>query len=122
MDLLKADNELDIYDKNWRIFTRNLNLPPQYISAHSLVKNSMINEGCVIYGDVLSSVLSPKVIIEEGAEVKNSVVLSNCHIKKGAKINKAVILENTVIEENTLIGQDDDGIYLVGNAAITKEA
>ncbi len=121
MDLLDKDNELNIYDKDWRIFTRNLNLPPQYISEHAIVKNSMVNEGCIILGDVYSSVLSSKVIVEEGAEVKNSVVLSNCTIKKGAKVNNAVILQDTVVLENTLIGQDDNGIFLVTNDEITKE-
>lgn len=121
MDLLDKDNELDIYDKDWRIFTKNLNLPPQYISSQAIVKNSLVNEGCIILGDVYNSVLSPKVIVEAGAEVSNSVILSNCLIKKGAKVNNAVILENTTVEDDVLIGQEDNGIFLVSNEEVSKE-
>lgn len=121
MDLLDNNNKLQIYDKTWRIFTNNLNLPPQYIGPKALVKNSLINEGCDILGDVENSVLSSKVTVEEGAVLTNCVVLSNCLIKKGAKVNNAVILQDTIIENDVSIGLLNDGIYLVSNDEITRE-
>lgn len=121
MDLLDRTNELDMYDKKWRIFTNNLNLPPQYISKDAKVNNSLINEGCIVFGEVNNSVLSSKITIEAGAKVSNSVILSNCTIKAGSHINNAVILQDTTIEEDVEIGLANDGIYLVTNNSVMKE-
>lgn len=121
MDLLGEDNTLELYDRSWRIYTKNMNLPPQFIATNSTVKNSLVNEGCVIEGEVRNSILSSGVLVEEGAKVTNSVVLSNCLIKKGALVNKAVVLEDVIIESGEEIGKKEEGIYLVDKDTITIE-
>lgn len=121
MDLLDKDNTLGIHDRNWRIYTRNLNLPAQHITQGAVVKNSLINEGCLVAGKVENSVLGCNVIIEAGAEVVDSVILTNAHIKAGSKLNKAVISEGVTIEENQEIGLENDGIYLVDATSILVE-
>ncbi len=122
MDLLDPNNTLNLYDKNWRIYTKSRNLPPQYLARGSRVKNSLVNEGCYIVGDVERSVIFSDVVIEEGASVKDSVILSDCRIKKGAKINRAVILEGSVVEENQVIGEENsDGVFMLAEGQVTKE-
>lgn len=122
MDLLDPNNTLNLYDKNWRIYTKSRNLPPQYLARGSRVKNSLVNEGCYIVGDVERSVIFSDVVIEEGASVKDSVILSACRIKKGAKINRAVILEGSVVEENQVIGEENsDGVFMLAEGQVTKE-
>lgn len=122
MDLLDENNTLNLYDRNWRIYTRSKNLPPQYITRGSLVKNSLINEGCIVAGEINNSILFSDVHIEEGAVINNSVVLSGCIIKKDAIINNTVVLENITVEEGTVIGEKDDGyIYLVSEDGVEKE-
>lgn len=122
MDLLAENNGLNLYNKNWRIYTRNRNLPPQYIGISGVVNNSLVNEGCVIEGEVNNSIIFTGVKIEEGAVVNDSVILTDSIIKKGSIVNKSVVLENVIIEEDTIIGeQDKDKIYLVAQDAITME-
>lgn len=122
MDLLDRNNTLNIYDQNWRIYTKSKNLPPHYLSQTSIVKNSLINEGCLVRGEVTNSILFSEVEIEKGAMVNNSVVLSSCTIKKGAEVNNAVILEGVTIKENEKIGEAGDGnIYLVTDKGYTIE-
>src|SRR5690606_19890851 len=53
MDLLKENSELDLDNKNWRIYTNNSNFPPQFICDRAEVKNSIINDGCKILGGVI---------------------------------------------------------------------
>lgn len=114
MDLLDTHNTLDIYDKNWRIYTRNRNLPPQYLSNEAVVKNSLVNEGCVIEGEVHNSVIFSGVVIEKGAKVSDSVILSNSVIKEGAKVNRSVVLENIIVDSNKMLGSSEgEEIYLV---------
>lgn len=114
LDLLDPNNTLDIFDRSWRVYTNNKNLPPQYIADSAIVNNTLINEGCSISGKVTNSVLFSNVRIEEGAEVKNSVLLSNSVIKKDAKIFNSIVMEDVEIEEDRVIGNiDKDEVHLV---------
>ena len=122
MDLLDENNTLDLYNKDWRIYTNNRNLPPHYIGRDSEVVNSLVNEGCIIKGNVKNSVLFSGVSIEDGAEVNNSVILSNCQIKSGAKLNNVILVEGITIENDEKIGDlDDESIYLVSADEILVE-
>lgn len=122
MDLLDPNNSLNIYDNDWRIFTRSKNLPPHYLGRSSVVKNSLINEGCLVRGEVTNSILFSEVEIENGAKVNNSVILSNCIIKAGAEVNNAVLIEGVTIKEGEKIGEPGDGnIYLVTDKGFTRE-
>lgn len=122
MDLLDENNTLGLYDKDWRIYTHNRNLPPHYIGRDSVVVNSLVNEGCIIKGTVKNSILFSNVNVEKGAEVNNSVILSGCIIKSGAKLNNAILNEGIIIEGNEEIGElDDDNIYLVSEDEILVE-
>lgn len=122
LDLINEDNPLDIYDKSWRINTTTKNLPPHYISASGRVSNVLINEACVISGQVKDSVLFDQVIVEEGAFVEKSVLLPGAVIKSGAKIYNAIVCENQTIENDTIIGKACDGkVYLVSDSGIYEE-
>ena len=122
MDLLDENNTLNLYDRKWRIYTRSKNLPPQYITRGSIVKNSLINEGCIVEGELNNSILFSDVHVEKGAIINNSVVLSGCVIKENAVINNTVVLEDMVVEAGVVIGEKDDGfIYLVSEDGVEKE-
>lgn len=117
MDLLRNDFELDLYDESWKIYTKNHNLPPHYIGKDAVVESTLLNEGCVVYGNVQNSVLFTDVEISEKAEVINSVILPKVKVGKGAKIYNAIIMGNYEVKENEIIGSiDSDDIELVGSA------
>lgn len=122
MDLLDRGNLLDIYDKDWRIYTRSLNLPPQYIANGAHLSNSLINEGCYIMGEVNGSILFSEVVVEKGAVINNSIIMANCLIKAGAEVNNAVVLEGITVESDEVIGRKDDNkVYLVSEEGILEE-
>lgn len=122
LDLIKDDNTLNIYDTSWRIHTTSKNLPPHYIGKDGIVESSLVNEACQIHGTVLNSVLFDQVIVEKGAKVVNSVVLPGSQIKKGAKLYNCVVNENVTIEENKVIGTENDkNVYLVSNDGVSIE-
>ncbi len=104
MDLLNPKVPLDLSDMEWRIYSRNPGLPPHYVAAGAVVENSMISEGGNIYGNVDFSVLFAGVTIEEGAEIRDSIIMPGAIIKKGARVHYAIVAENAVIGENALVG------------------
>ena len=108
MDLLAPAEQLNLYDKSWRIYSRHSNFPPQYISATAEIENSMITEGSVIGGKVDFSVIFGGVTIEEGAKVQYSVVMPGTVIKAGAVVEYAIVGEDCVIEENAHVGRSPE--------------
>ena len=122
MDLLSEDNELNLYCKDWRIFTKNRNLPPQYVSDRAVVKNSLVNEGCIIDGHLEKSILFSEVSVEKGAKVCNSVILSGSVIEEGATVCNAVVMEGVRVKKGTSIGEENgEHVYLVSKDEIIKE-
>lgn len=123
MDLLCPNVPLDLYDPDWKVYSRHNNMPPQYIGANAHVENSMITEGSVVDGTVDFSIISSGVTIEEGASVKYSIVMPGTTIKKGAVVEYAIIGEDCVIEPDAVIGmspemvpnRDDWGIAVLGH-------
>ena len=130
LDLLNPKIDLNLGDKDWRIYSRNEAAPPQYISPEAEVENSLITDGCDISGKVDYSILFKNVTIEEDTSVEYSLIMPGAVIKKGAKVRYSIIAENAVVEENAQIGEDPQtaetanwGITVVGdNLTVGKNA
>ena len=120
LDLIDPNNELGIYDDNWRIYTKSLNLPPHRLGKNAVLTDTLVNEACIINGKVNHSVLFSEVEVEDGAEVYNSVLLNGVKVKSGVKVYNAVVAEHMEITED--IGKEDDNIvYLVSSEGIEEE-
>ncbi|MBO9130945.1 glucose-1-phosphate adenylyltransferase [Bacillus sp. 165] len=103
MDLLKDDSSLNLHEREWRIYSVNPNQPPQYIAPNAKVEESLINEGCVVEGDVTHSVLFQGVSIGEGSKIVDSVIMPDAHIGRNVVIERAIIAPGMVIEDNSII-------------------
>ena len=130
MDLLSPSVPLDLYDPSWKIYSRNSNMPPQYIGNNANIENSMISEGSSIDGQVDFSIIFSGVTIEEGAKVNYSILMPGAVIKSGAVVEYAIVGEDSVIESGAKIGKspeqvenrDDWGIAVVGhNVTVSKD-
>lgn len=116
MDLLSENPKLDLNDPLWRIYTRNPNQPAEYISPTAVVRNSMINEGCTVCGEVEHSVLFYGVEIGEGSVITDSVIMPKVRIGSHVRIHRAIVTEDMVIQDHTTIGpppEDPSEIVLV---------
>ncbi|MDR1569423.1 MAG: glucose-1-phosphate adenylyltransferase [Oscillospiraceae bacterium] len=117
MDLLSDSTPIDMYDKNWRIYSRNPGMPPHYLANDSVVSNSMITEGCEVYGTVEHSVLFAGVCVEKGALIRDSVIMPGAAIRAGARVERAIIAEGAVIGEKSVVGEPTGLIAVVGHGA-----
>ena len=105
MDLIGEEPIFNISDKSLRIYSKNTARAPQYLGHTSCVVNSMVSEGCRIYGTVENSILSGGVVIEEGAVVKDSVIMEDVTVKRGAGVYTAIVDAESVIEESATVGK-----------------
>lgn len=104
MDLLCEQPKLDLNDPLWRIYTRNPNQPAEYISPTGVVRNSMINEGCTVCGEVEHSVLFYGVEVGEGSVITDSVIMPKVRIGSHVRIRRAIITEDMIIQDHAVIG------------------
>ena len=112
MDLLSEDNELNIHDTKWKIYSVNPMLPAQYIGPDASVNNALLNEGCTVFGDLTNCVLFQGVYIGKNTKITNSVILPNTKIGNNVTIDKAIIGSNVTIRRNSCIGNGEDIIVL----------
>jgi len=112
MDLLSDDNELNIHDTNWKIYTVNPMLPPQYIGPDANINNAMLNEGCTVFGEVDNCVLFNGVHVGKNSKITNSVILPNTKIGNNVIIDKAIIGSDVIIRRNSMIGNGRDIIVI----------
>lgn len=118
LDLLNPKVELDLSDPNWRIYSRTPSAPPQYIADTAEVQNSLITEGCTVAGKVDFSILFDNVTVEEGAEVRDSLIMPGAVIKSGASVQYAIIAENAVIEGGAKVGERPEDVSDLANWGI----
>ncbi|GLH64540.1 glucose-1-phosphate adenylyltransferase [Parageobacillus sp. G301] len=118
MDLLDEENELNLFDHSWRIYSVNPNQPPQYISDEAVVINSLVNEGCMVEGNVEHSVLFQGVHVGKGAIVKDCVIMPDAVIGEGVYIERAIVPPDVEIPPHSVICSDD--ILLVTKEWLTE--
>ena len=114
MDLLETPMPIDMHDKRWRIFAKNPGMAPHYIAKGATVHDSLITEGCEVYGNVNHSILFAGVIIEEGAKVESSVIMPGSIIRRGAVVQRAIVAENAVVGPGAFVGEETGNIAVIG--------
>ncbi|WP_461205708.1 glucose-1-phosphate adenylyltransferase [Clostridium sp. DL1XJH146] len=122
MDLIDPENKLNIYDKDWKIYTVNPNKPPQYIGPNAKIKDSLLVEGCTVFGDVSRSVLFPGVHVGKNTIIEDSVIMSNTRIGDNVIIRKAIISNDVTIRKNSVIGNSEDITVIADNEEIKSNS
>ena len=123
MDTLGEDPVLNLSLPSFRIYSRNVARPPQYIGPYAQISDSMISEGCEINGTVEHSVLSGGVIVEPGAIVRNSVIMEDVRICSGATVDYAIIDSDSVVESGAHVGDpgaDKNSIKVIAKGSEVK--
>ncbi|HOE62491.1 MAG TPA: sugar phosphate nucleotidyltransferase [Candidatus Sumerlaeota bacterium] len=77
---------------------------PGYIGNKARLENSMISPGCRIEGNVIRSILSPGVVLEEDAVIEDSILMHDCVVQKGARIQKVLADKNVIFCRNCSVG------------------
>ncbi len=136
MDVLKKESGISA--QRWQIRTnietegRMADRAPARFGVTCQLKNCMVSAGSNIQGTVINSVLSPGVVVEEGAIVKNSILFEDCIVRKGAVVDLAILDKRVQVGENATVGFGENytvvnqlkpshlytGITLVGKGAM----
>ena len=108
MDLLVDLPELDLYNPQTALRTRETRYPPAKIGPRAYISRSLLNSGDIINGHVEHSVLSPGVYIEDGAVVRDSIIFDGCRIERGARVERAILDKAAIVPDGCVIGGTED--------------
>lgn len=110
MDLLDPNVPLDLSEEKDKIYSRNPVMPPQYVAQGAKIQNSLVADGCNIYGEVEFSVLFAGVTVGVGAVVKDSIIMPGAVIDDNAVVQYAIIGENAHISSGAVIGKRPEDV------------
>lgn len=129
VDLTATDPALNLYDKNWPIWTYQAQLPPakfvhNQIDRHGIAIESTVSGGCIISGEMNRSLLFSSCRVHSYAKVNWSVLLPDVDIGRGARLSRCIVDHAVRIPAGMVIGEDphedarrfrrtDNGVTLV---------
>ena len=117
MDLLSEDNELDLFEKSWRVNTRQGIYTPSYFEKGSKIQNTLIDKGCLVEGEIKHSVIFSGVKVGKNSKIIDSIIMADTEIGDNVIIQKAIIANDVKIADNIVIG-DGEKIAVVGEKKI----
>ncbi len=112
LDLTNTLPELDMYDRDWPIWTYQEQLPPAKFvfdddGRRGMAVDSLVSGGCIISGGhVRRSVLFSQVRIHSYAEVDEAVLLPGVDVGRHCKLRKVVVDNGCTIPDGLMIGFD----------------
>ncbi len=99
---------LDLYSPDWVIHTTSADRPGVEVGEAARVENSLLSDGCRVYGQVIRSVLSPGVYVSPGAVVCDSIILGDAWIGPDAAVDRCIVDEDVTVGDGALVGDGDD--------------
>ena len=114
IDLVMPVPSLDIYDRNWPIWTYQQQFPPAKFvfdddDRRGMAVDSMVSGGCIISGaTVRRSLLFSNCRINSHARTTGAVLLPDVEVGRRARLNNVVVDRGCHIPEDLVIGEDPE--------------
>ncbi len=104
----------DYFEANMELMSSEIrdDMPARY-GLGSVVKNSLIANGCVIDGEVENCILFRGVKIDKGAKVKNCVIMQDTRIGTNCSLKYVITDKDVLIKDGrTLMGFQSYPVYI----------
>jgi glucose-1-phosphate adenylyltransferase len=113
LDLLTGGKNIFLQNPEWRIQTAHNDEPPLYLDERAKIHQSIVSDGCEIFGTIENSVLFSGVKVGKGALIKNAVILPHTIIGENVWIENAVVGSQTQIMDGVIIVSKDADAHLM---------
>ena len=105
LDLVSADPPFHLEDPRWHIYTPSTEYPPARVGPRARVRSAIVTHGTIVYGTVERSVLFPGVVVEEGAVVRDSIVMGETWIGPGAVLDRVICDKRVHVGRGAIVGE-----------------
>ena len=128
MELTKVTPALNMYDREWPIWTYQEQLPPAKFvfdetARRGMAVDSLVSGGCIISGALVrNSLLFSNVHVHSYSNVEDSVILPNVKVSRNVKLKRVVVDKGCVIPEGMTAGfnrEEDERRFFVSDNGIT---
>ncbi len=114
MKMLNSKNKKSLFNPARPVYTKTHDCMPTRYGIKAEVKNSLIADGCIIEGNVENCVIFRNVRVEEGATVKDSILMQGAVVKAGATLSRVIMDKQSLIENDTEFVAKENEILFVG--------
>lgn len=114
IDLTDVTPELDIYDRDWPIWTyAEIKPPAKFVhdeeDRRGSAVSSLVSGDCIISGAALKrSLIFTGVRVNSFSSLEEAVVLPDCFISRNARLTRVVIDRGVKIPEGLVVGEDPE--------------
>jgi glucose-1-phosphate adenylyltransferase len=114
LDLASDMPELNIYDRDWPVWTYQEQLPPAKFvpddrGNHGVTANVLVSGGCVVAGSCIRrAVLFSNVRVASSCTIIDAVIMPDTQVGRGSRLTGVVIDRGCVIPEGMVIGEDPE--------------
>lgn len=117
LDLLNYHVRSRLFLEDWPIYTTTHNTPPALYGKDAEVQNSFVANGAIIKGKVTNSIISRDVVIEKGADVRNSLIFTQSLIGKDCKLDYVLCDKQVQIVNTKKVVGDKDNVIIISQGA-----
>ena len=119
MDLMDDVENIDVFTGDMKVFSNSNVFPPQYLGREANIRNSLVCNGCTVYGSIKHSILGSGSVVLDGTVIEDSIILPNAWVGRNCRITRAIINEGAVVEDNTVIGDTAGDIQALGETKLS---
>ena len=119
MDLMDDVENIDVFTGDMKVFSNSNVFPPQYLGREANIRNSLVCNGCTVYGSIKHSILGSGSVVLDGTVIEDSIILPNAWVGRNCRITRAIINEGAVVEDNTVIGDAEGDIQVFGETKLS---
>ncbi len=119
MDLMDNVENINVFSGDMKVYSNSNVFPPQYLGREANIRNSLICNGCTVYGSIRHSILGSGSVVLDGTVIEDSIILPNALVGRNCRITKAIINEGAVVEDNSVIGDAEGDIQVFGETKLS---
>lgn len=106
MDILDENSGLNLDDREWRVYARNSSNPPQFVDRGAQIENSVISEGTFVQGKIMNSVVSYGCRLGKNCVIADSILMPDAVVEDGAEVRYSIVGWKAEIGKKARVGED----------------
>lgn len=121
LDMLETQNFIKLFSPNQKVYTKVKNEEPTYYAKTSNIKTSQFASGSIVEGRVENSVVSRRVYLHQGSEVRSSILFPGVVVHENDIVEHAILDKGVEVAAGVTIRGSLDAPVVVQKGTIVTE-
>ena len=121
LDMLETQNFIKLFSPNQKVYTKVKNEEPTYYAKTSNIKTSQFASGSIVEGRVENSVVSRRVYLHQGSEVRSSILFPGVVVRENAIVEHAILDKGVEVAAGVTIRGSLEAPVVVQKGTIVTE-